>query len=192
MRNKNYRQAFKVLNHLRDLDSLNALVIALMVILNARVALESPEMSKSEKKQYLEQAISIGDMFLEIEQEKLDQADVKITQAAIQRDSRVDIHQYLSTQMNYIVTLMKHESNDPSVCSIDINEIIEERLAESPQIYLSKLSYREKISRIADISNLEKIVQTSTDAVLKQGFDEVVSVIEAIKEVKESELNLAF
>jgi hypothetical protein len=192
MRNKNYRQAFKVLNHLRDLDSLNALVIALMVILNARVALESPEMSKSEKKQYLEQAISIGDMFLEIEQEKLDQADVKITQAAIQRDSRVDIHQYLSTQMNYIVTLMKHESNDPSVCSIDINEIIEERLAESPQIYLSKLSYREKISRVADISNLEKIVQTSTDAVLKQGFDEVVSVIEAIKEVKESELNLAF
>jgi hypothetical protein len=192
MRNKNYRQAFKVLNHLRDLDSLNALVIALMVILNARVALESPEMSKLEKKQYLEQAISIGDMFLEIEQEKLDQADVKITQAAIQRDSRVDIHQYLSTQMNYIVTLMKHESNDPSVCSIDINEIIEERLAESPQIYLSKLSYREKISRIADISNLEKIVQTSTDAVLKQGFDEVVSVIEAIKEVKESELNLAF
>ena len=192
MRNKNYRQAFKVLNHLRDLDSLNALVIALMVILNARVALESPEMSKSEKKQYLEQAISIGDMFLEIEQEKLDQADVKITQAAIQRDSRVDIHQYLSTQMNYIVTLMKHESNDPSVCSIDINEIIEERLAESPQIYLSKMSYREKISRVADISNLEKIVQTSTDAVLKQGFDEVVSVIEAIKEVKEQELNLAF
>jgi hypothetical protein len=97
-------------------------------------------------------------MFLEIEQEKLDQADVKITQAAIQRDSRVDIHQYLSTQMNYIVTLMKHEMNDPSVCSIDINEIMEERLAESPQIYLSKLSYREKISRVADISNLEKIL----------------------------------
>ncbi len=87
--------------------------------------------------------------------------------------------------MNYIVTLMKHEINDPSVCSIDINEIIEERLAESPQVYLSKLSYREKISRVGDISNLEKIVQTSTDGVFKQGFDEVVSVIEAIKEVKE-------
>ena len=124
-------------------------------------------------------------MFLEIEQEKLDQADVKITQAVILRDSRVDIHQFLSTQMNYIVTLMKHEINDPSVCSIDINEIIEERLAESPQVYLSKLSYREKISRVGDISNLEKIVQTSTDGVFKQGFDEVVSVIEAIKEVKE-------
>ena len=124
-------------------------------------------------------------MFLEIEQEKLDQADVKITQAVIVRDSRVDIHQFLSTQMNYIVTLMKHEINDPSVCSIDINEIIEERLAESPQVYLSKLSYREKISRVGDISNLEKIVQTSTDGVFKQGFDEVVSVIEAIKEVKE-------
>jgi hypothetical protein len=40
MRNKSYKQAFKVLNHLRDLDSLNALVIALMVILNARVSLE--------------------------------------------------------------------------------------------------------------------------------------------------------
>jgi hypothetical protein len=47
------------------------------------------------------------------------------------------------------------------------------------------LSYREKISRVGDISNLEKIVQTSTDGVFKQGFDEVVSVIEAIKEVKE-------
>jgi hypothetical protein len=71
MRNKNYKQAFKVLNHLRDLDSLNALVIALMVILN--------ETAASERKIYLSQAISIGDMFLEIEQEKLDQADVKIT-----------------------------------------------------------------------------------------------------------------
>lgn len=79
MRNKNYKQAFKVLNHLRDLDSLNALVIALMVILNARAALESTETAASEQKIYLSQAISIGDMFLEIEQEKLDQADVKIT-----------------------------------------------------------------------------------------------------------------
>jgi hypothetical protein len=79
MRNKNYKQAFKVLNHLRDLDSLNALVIALMVILNARAALESTETAASERKIYLSQAISIGDMFLEIEQEKLDQADVKIT-----------------------------------------------------------------------------------------------------------------
>jgi hypothetical protein len=92
MRSKNYRQAFKVLNHLRDLDSLNALVIGLMVILHARVALESQLLSPSERKSYLEQAISIGDMFLEIEQEKLDQADVKITQASIQRDLRVDIH----------------------------------------------------------------------------------------------------
>ena len=87
--------------------------------------------------------------------------------------------------MNYIVTLMKHEINDPSVCSIDINEIIDERLADSPQVYLSKLSYREKISRVADVSHLEIIVQTSTDGVFKQGFNEVVSVIEAIKEVKE-------
>jgi hypothetical protein len=87
--------------------------------------------------------------------------------------------------MNYIVTLMKHEMNDPSVCSIDINEIIEERLSESPQIYLSKLSNREKISRVADISHLEYIIQNSTDGVLKQGFDEIVSVIESIKEVKE-------
>jgi hypothetical protein len=46
MRNKNYRHAFKVLNHLRDLDSLNALTIALMVILNARVSLETPEISE--------------------------------------------------------------------------------------------------------------------------------------------------
>jgi hypothetical protein len=81
MRNKNYRQSFKILNHLRDLDSLTALVIALMVIIHVRVALESPSLTQSERKSYLDQAISIGDMFLEIEQEKLDQADVKITQA---------------------------------------------------------------------------------------------------------------
>lgn len=37
----NLRNALKVLNHLRDLDSVNALVVALMTILNARIALES-------------------------------------------------------------------------------------------------------------------------------------------------------
>jgi len=51
-------------------------------------------------------------MFLEIEQEKLDQAEVKITQAEEQRDPRVDIHQFLSSQMNYLVILMKQEDND--------------------------------------------------------------------------------
>jgi hypothetical protein len=40
LRRGNFRQAFKVLNHLRDLDSVNALVVALMTILNARLALE--------------------------------------------------------------------------------------------------------------------------------------------------------
>jgi len=81
-----------VLNHLRDLDSVNALVVALMTILNARLALELAELSLSERRSYLEQAISIGEMFLEIEQEKLDQAEVKITQAEEDRDPRVDIH----------------------------------------------------------------------------------------------------
>ena len=81
---------------------------------------------------------------------------------------------------------MKHESNDPSVCSIDIHEIIEERLSQSPQIYLSKLSYRESLSRVADIAHLEKLVQSSPDGVFKKGFNEVLEVIESIKEVKES------
>ena len=72
LRGNNFRSAFKVLNHLRDLDSVNALVVALMTILNARLALESADLTPQERRQYLEQAISIGEMFLEIEQEKLD------------------------------------------------------------------------------------------------------------------------
>lgn len=73
MRKHNYRQAFRVLNNLRDIDSLNALVIALMVILHARIALETAqdEISAMERKKHLEEAISIGEMFLEIEQEKV-------------------------------------------------------------------------------------------------------------------------
>ena len=43
MRKGHYRQSLKVLNHIRDIESLNALVVALMVILHARVALESKE-----------------------------------------------------------------------------------------------------------------------------------------------------
>ena len=54
MRNKNYRLAFKILNHLRDLDSLNALVIALTVIIHARVALESASLTSEERKSYLD------------------------------------------------------------------------------------------------------------------------------------------
>ena len=83
MKANNYRQAFKVLNHLRDLDSLNALVVALMTILHARVALESKNLTQEQRKQYLEQAISIGEMFLELEQEKLEEAEIKITQAEV-------------------------------------------------------------------------------------------------------------
>ena len=105
----NLRQALKILNNLRDIESLNALVVALMVVLHARVALESQpkSISASERKRYLDEAQSIGEMFLEIEQEKLDQADAKLTEQKIQRDFRLDIHQFLSTQMNYLVTLMQ-------------------------------------------------------------------------------------
>ena len=64
------------MNHLRDLDSVNALVVALMTILNARLALELAELSLSERRSYLEQAISIGEMFLEIEQEIVEDAQL--------------------------------------------------------------------------------------------------------------------
>lgn len=92
MRKGHYRQSLKVLSHIRDIESLNALVVALMVILHARVALESKELDHRERMRYLSEAISIGEMFLEIEQEKLDQADLKITDAKLMRDPRVDIH----------------------------------------------------------------------------------------------------
>lgn len=94
MRKGHYRQSLKVLNHIRDIESLNALVVALMVILHARVALESKEghLDQRERMRYLSEAISIGEMFLEIEQEKLDQAELKITDAKLMRDPRVDIH----------------------------------------------------------------------------------------------------
>lgn len=110
---------------------MNALVVALMTILNARLALESAELSLSERRTYLEQAISIGEMFLEIEQEKLDQAEVKINQAEEERDPRVDIHQYLSSQMNYLVILMKQVARDSSVSEVDLREVLQDRLSQS-------------------------------------------------------------
>jgi len=49
------------------------MVVALMVVLNARVAIEAtPIITYEERRRYLKEAISIGEMFLEIEQEKLD------------------------------------------------------------------------------------------------------------------------
>jgi hypothetical protein len=82
-----------LLNHLRDIDSLNALVIALMTLLHARVALTSGDLPSHQRRAYLEQAISIGEMFMELEQEKLDTAEErKITSAAAEGDARVDIH----------------------------------------------------------------------------------------------------
>jgi hypothetical protein len=67
LRNGNLRQAFKILAKLRDIDSLSALVIALMTILQARVAIETSLLSATERLRYLEEAISVGEMFLEIE-----------------------------------------------------------------------------------------------------------------------------
>jgi hypothetical protein len=100
-----------VINHLRDIESLNALVVALMSILHARVALESDQTIRAEdRKRYLEDAISIGELFLELEQEKLDQSLIKINEQKIDRDPRVDIHQYLSTLMYYLVSMMQNEA----------------------------------------------------------------------------------
>jgi hypothetical protein len=68
LRQGNYRQAFKVLNHLRDIESLNALVIAVMATLHARIGLEAGDsLSPEERARYLNEAISIGQMFLELE-----------------------------------------------------------------------------------------------------------------------------
>ncbi len=129
LRNNNYRSALKVLNHLRDIESLNALVVAAMVLLHARIALESTQLTPTDRKRYLEEAISIGQMFLELEAEKLNEADVKINEQKIERDPRVDIHQYLSTQMYYLVTVMQWENNRScgEVSSIELKEILEER-----------------------------------------------------------------
>jgi hypothetical protein len=131
LRNNNYRSALKVLNHLRDIESLNALVVAAMVLLHARIALESTQLTPTDRKRYLEEAISIGQMFLELEAEKLNEADVKINEQKIERDPRVDIHQYLSTQMYYLVSVMQWENNRScgEVSSIELKEILEERFA---------------------------------------------------------------
>lgn len=131
LRQGNYRPALKVLNHLRDIESLNALVVAVMVLLHARVALESDQLTPKERKRYLEEAISIGELFLELEQEKLDQAEIKINEQKIERDPRVDIHQFLSTQMYYLVTMMQHEIGDSGLQIIEIKEVMEERLKQT-------------------------------------------------------------
>lgn len=57
----NYSQTLKVLNHLRDIESLNAIVVAFMALLHAKIALESDAtLPPAERKRYLEEAISIG------------------------------------------------------------------------------------------------------------------------------------
>jgi|LauGreDrversion4_2_1035121.scaffolds.fasta_scaffold30365_2 hypothetical protein len=85
----------------------------------------------------------MGEMFLELEQEKLDQADVQITEAKPERDIRLDIHQYLSSQMNYLVTLMQFEdSGNKEVVSTDLIEIIKERDQSG---YLEKILIKQKI-----------------------------------------------
>ena len=61
MKAGNYSQSLKVLNRLRDIESLNAIVVAFMALLHAKVALESDAtLPPLEKKHYLEEAISIG------------------------------------------------------------------------------------------------------------------------------------
>ena len=87
--------------------------------------------------------------------------------------------------------MMKHENADPSVCSIDVREIIEERLAKSPQSYLAKLSAKESVSEVCDISHLEKLVQSSPEGVLNKLSKEIINIVQIIKESSEKKLNEA-
>lgn len=79
--------------------------------------------------------------------------------------------------MNYLVTMMKHENHDPSVCSIDVREIIEERLAKSTSSYLAKLSAKESVSGVSDIAHLEKLVQNSPEGVFNKLSKEIINII---------------
>lgn len=80
----------------------------------------------------------MGEMFLELEQEKLDQAELQLTEAAKgDRDIRLDIHQYLSAQMNYLVTLMQYEdTGNKDVVTTDFIESLQGRKDEP---YLQKV-----------------------------------------------------
>lgn len=92
LRHNNLKQALAVLNKLRDIESLNPFVVSLLVILHARIALELHE-DPDMRRRHLRDAISMGEMFLELEQEKLEQEELQLTEAAKgDRDIRLDIH----------------------------------------------------------------------------------------------------
>ena len=98
-------------------------------------------------------------MFLEIEQEKLDQADEKLTDAKIVRDARLDIHQFLSKQMNYLVSLMHHEAGEDTYTSkIEQKEILDERIqqesAEGGSQYVKE--FLEKMKLGIEIENIRQ------------------------------------
>lgn len=133
LRHNNLKQALAVLNKLRDIESLNPFVVSLLVILHARIALELQEdQAPDMRRRHLRDAISMGEMFLELEQEKLEQEELQLTEAAKgDRDIRLDIHQYLSAQMNYLVTLMQYEdSGNKDVVATDFIEILQGRKDE--------------------------------------------------------------
>ena len=67
-------------------------MVGLLVVLHARVALETSSFTTAQKKRHLQESISIGEMFLEIEQEKLDLTVLQITEEKVDRDLRLDIH----------------------------------------------------------------------------------------------------
>eukprot|EP00347_Sterkiella_histriomuscorum_P021178 403334951 len=152
LKDGNFQKAFQILNSIKDLESLNALILSIQIILNARLALEQSNetlMKKEQQRKYLQDAISLGQMFLEIEKEKIsmEQKDTF--------DIRIDIHQYLSNQINYIVTLMQFESDDKTLNTNDLQELLQDKLSENSEQYsglLSKMQLSLKLKSVGKFS----------------------------------------
>ena len=89
LRKNNYPLALSTLRKIRNIDSLNALLLATQVVLNAKAAYFSG-IKAIDKKTYLKYAISLGQMFMEIEQEKKSVDEFKL------REELIDIHSFLS------------------------------------------------------------------------------------------------
>ena len=45
-------------------------------------------------------------------------------------DDRVDIHQYLSLQMVYLISLLQYESSDPARIKVDLYEMLDAKAAK--------------------------------------------------------------
>ncbi|CDW90850.1 tetratricopeptide repeat-containing protein [Stylonychia lemnae] len=129
LRGNYYKKAIEVMNKLKGIQPLNPVLMAIQIIFKARLVLSKESITTNNhdaRIQQLQQTISLGQMYIEIEKERSDIADKE-------RNPKLDIYGYFSDQIQHLILLMQYEVEDAQLNYYDFIDVLDRQIQQTHQ-----------------------------------------------------------